>query len=137
MTDKIKQVIVARTDLEVPVGKWAAQAAHASIGAYVVAPEKHVNAWFKQGFTKIALGAPDEEALIDVYNIAHKMRLPVFFVNDQGRTCFDNKCTATCVGIGPAPAKMVDKVTGKLNLFDGYIPETRWERFKVWLKGLF
>jgi PTH2 family peptidyl-tRNA hydrolase len=55
------------------------------------------------------------EELIKVRNLAEDLRLPVVQVQDSGLTQIPPG-TITCIGIGPAPSEIVDKVTLELKL---------------------
>ena len=125
--EKVKQVIVVRTDLKMPKGKLAAQVAHASLGAVLkhkdyqssyklrlnLTPE--LQAWLAGSFFKVVLKVEDEEELNFILNAVSKSRLPYAKIVDAGHTFFD-KPTFTCLGIGPAVESVLDKITGHLKL---------------------
>ena len=113
---RIKQVIVAREDLNMSPGKLAAQVAHASIAAYEVADKDHIDAWKRAGVTKIVLGAGSEADLIEIYKRAVAAYLPTVIIADEGRTEV-TPGTITACGIGPAPDEQINEITGKLNLY--------------------
>lgn len=104
-----------RADLKMGKGKLVAQGAHASIDAFLKAPEADTDKWVRGGMEKIALKVQSERELIDVFNEAKKLKLPTSLIRDAGRTQIEAG-TLTAVGIGPADEKDVDKVTGKLKL---------------------
>jgi peptidyl-tRNA hydrolase, PTH2 family len=115
---ELKQVIVVRRDLGMGTGKIAAQVAHASLIAARKAEEKKPNwffEWFEGGQAKVVVKVQSLEQLMEVKKHADSLNLPVSLVHDSGRTQLDPG-TVTCVGIGPAPEEMVDKVTNKLKL---------------------
>lgn len=118
MTD-IKQVIVVRPDLKMGKGKLAAQVAHAALDAAEAARKKHpgwYDSWREQGQAKVVVkGEGGEEGLLDLQRQARSLGLPVSLIQDRGLTQLEPG-TTTCLGIGPAPAGEVDKVTGKLKL---------------------
>lgn len=113
-----KQVIVVRRDLGMGTGKIAAQVAHASLIAARKAEEKKpgwFSEWFEGGQAKVVVKVQSLEQLIEVKKHADSLKLPVSLIYDSGRTQLDPG-TATCIGIGPAPEDMVDRVTNKLKL---------------------
>jgi len=113
-----KQVLVFRADLKMGKGKIAAQAGHAAVSA---AQDAHVHhkkwweAWLFEGQRKIAVKVPSEKELGELEEAADKLGLPHALIIDRGLTQIPEG-TITCLGIGPAPAEMVDKLTGKLQL---------------------
>lgn len=111
--DEIKQVIVVRRDLKMGKGKMAAQAAHAAVGSFEKADKKTSKEWELEGAKKVVLGVSNIEELMDIERKAKK--LPHFLVTDAGRTEFTEP-TITCLGIGPADAAEIDRVTGHLKL---------------------
>ena len=115
---ELKQVIVVRRDLGMGTGKIAAQVAHAA----VMGAEKTKNrnrdwfdSWFDGGQAKVVVKVQSMEELMDVRKLAESMKLPVVQVNDSGLTQIPPG-TTTCIGIGPAPADLVDRVTNDLKL---------------------
>lgn len=115
---RYKQVIVFRSDLRLSRGKTAAQAGHAAVSAAEEA-RKHRKEWFdgwlREGQCKIAVKVPNEKTLTELGEQAKEMGLPCALIVDRGLTEIPPN-TVTCLGIGPAPAERVDKVTGKLPL---------------------
>lgn len=115
---RFKQALVVRLDLKMGRGKIAVQCAHAAVSA---ADEARINfpdwwrAWISEGQRKIALKVGAEELLSELVRKAKKARLPVYLVKDSGLTQVPPG-TITCVGIGPAPAEAVDRLTGNLSL---------------------
>jgi len=115
---RYKQVIVFRSDLRLSRGKTAAQAGHAAVSAAEEA-RKHrkewFDGWFREGQCKIAVKVPNEKTLTELDEQAKEMGLPCALIVDRGLTEIPPN-TVTCLGIGPAPAERVDKITGKLPL---------------------
>lgn len=141
--NNIKQVIVWRNDLKVRKGKFAAQVAHASIGAllkasyktvigpdvgcpecdaYLFAKDSVAAEWLNTQFTKIVVQVNSEQELLELhndildYNFNHDTNIPVALITDSGFTEFNGVPTHTCVGIGPVKKEIVDLFTGHLKL---------------------
>lgn len=112
----MKQAIVARTDLEMGVGKLAAQVAHASLDAYEAADPDSQRAWRSTGQTKVVLKIGSEDELLDLAAAARQAGLPVSVVRDAGRTQLESG-TVTTLGVGPAPTESIDRITGELPLY--------------------
>lgn len=115
---KYKQVIVFRSDLKIGKGKLAAQAGHAAVSAAEEARKRHRiwwEAWLFEGQCKVAVKVQDEKTLTVLEEQAKDLDLPNALIIDRGLTQIPEG-TVTCLGIGPAPAMLVDKLTGKLKL---------------------
>ena len=113
-----KQVIIVRRDLDVGTGKLAAQVAHAAVmGAEKVRTSRRewFNAWFAAGQAKVVVKVKNIEQLMNVRMRAEELNLPVVQVQDSGLTQIPSG-TITCIGIGPAPSALIDKVTFELKL---------------------
>jgi len=111
-----KQCIVLREDLKLSKGKAAVQVAHASILSYDRVPVGDRKNWKEQGQKKVALKVPSLEELYNVRDDAEKLGLPCAIVEDAGLTEIPPG-TVTALGIGPARAEEIDKVTKQLELF--------------------
>ncbi len=115
---KYKQVIAVRSDLKMSKGKTAVQVAH---GAVTAADHARISApeiwrdWMREGQKKVAVRVTSEEELFRLQRNAINHRLPYALIRDAGMTELPPG-TATVVGIGPARAEDVDKVTGELRL---------------------
>ncbi len=115
---RYKQVIVFRSDLKLTKGKAAAQAGHASVSAAEEARKHHKTwweAWISEGQCKIAVKVKNEKELLKLEKQAKELALPNALIIDRGLTEIPPG-TVTCLGIGPAPAEKVDRITGKLPL---------------------
>lgn len=113
-----KQVMVVRKDLGMGTGKIAAQVAHAAVmGAERTRTYKRewFDSWFESGQAKVVVKVQSMEELIEVRRRAESLKLPVVQVQDSGLTQIPPG-TTTCIGIGPAPVDLVDKVTRDLKL---------------------
>jgi PTH2 family peptidyl-tRNA hydrolase len=130
---RVKQVIVVRKDLKMPSGKLAAQAAHASLGAFLdgsrtksdvlsIYLDEYRNSWLNKEFTKICLMVNSEEELLkiktelDQMNSSGSYAIPNALIKDAGHTVFKEP-TLTCLGIGPYRDLEIDMLTGHLKLY--------------------
>jgi len=115
---KYKLVIVVRNDLEMSKGKTATQAGHAAVSAAEEA-RKHYSkwwsAWLREGQCKIVVKVNSEKELCRLKDEAVEAGLPHALIEDRGLTEIPPG-TVTCLGIGPAPADKMDRITGKLSL---------------------
>ncbi len=113
-----KQVLVFRTDLQMGKGKIAAQAGHAAISSAQAAFTQHKkwwDAWMYEGQRKIAVKVAGEKELCELEEAADQLGLPHALIIDRGLTQVPEG-TITCLGIGPAPNDIIDRLTGKLKL---------------------
>ncbi|KAI0768512.1 peptidyl-tRNA hydrolase PTH2-domain-containing protein [Trametes elegans] len=113
-----KLVLVVRTDLGMSTGKIAAQCGHATLACYKILQKTNpglLKHWERTGQAKIALKASSEEELLELEAIAKSLNLAARSIVDAGRTQIAAG-SRTVLGIGPAPAELVNKVTGKLRL---------------------
>ena len=115
---KMKQVILVRNDLKLPKGKMAAQCSHAAVEAAFNSDKKKVAEWRKEGAKKIILKVKDEKEMIKYLQKAKDAGLKTALITDAGMTVVAPG-TKTCVGIGPAPSNMIDKITGNIPLYRG------------------
>jgi PTH2 family peptidyl-tRNA hydrolase len=127
---KIKQVIVARKDLQMSPGKLAAQAGHASIGWIVDRIQDKKNGllyeedfsdiekeWMEHSSAKVCLRVDSEHELMELAHKAKRAGLITTIITDAGLTKFNGIPTKTCVGIGPDLSEKIDSITGQLKLF--------------------
>lgn len=127
---KVKQYIIARKDLDMPAGKLAAQAGHASLGAVLSIADKSkdgfsidyekypaVKEWLEGSFAKVCLAVNSEEELKKCYEIAKAHNLPYANIIDNGTTVFNGTPTYTCVGIGPAYSSEIEPLFKHLKLY--------------------
>ena len=115
---KYKQVIAVRTDLGMSRGKMAVQVAHGAISAAEKARISHQEdwrAWLHEGQKKVAVKVSSVEEIMDLRRLAITHGLPFAVIRDAGMTELPPG-TITVIGIGPAKAEAVDKVTGDLKL---------------------
>jgi len=99
-------------------GKIAVQVGHASVTASEETRRRRPEwwkAWYDEGQRKVVVKVKSESDLDDLREIAEELGLVAAIIHDSGLTQVEPG-TATCIGIGPAPAELVDKVTGDLPL---------------------
>lgn len=131
---KPKQVILVRTDIEMPCGKIASQVAHASLGAILnmMKKEWHPDAsnffnwslhlhekspeylWLAEDFTKIVLDCPSLEEMLFIEHEAQKVGMNYCRITDNGDTVFNGVHTVTTMAIGPHWSENINKLTGHL-----------------------
>jgi len=115
---EFKQVIVVRRDLDMGKGKIAVQVAHAAVSAAEEARKRFTEwweAWMKEGQCKVAVKVDSEDEVMQLEGRSRELRLPFARVTDRGLTQVEPG-TVTCLGIGPAPSSIIDKLTGNLGL---------------------
>jgi PTH2 family peptidyl-tRNA hydrolase len=113
-----KLVILMRNDLKMTKGKIAAQAGHASVNCALSIKKKDskmFDKWALNGQTKIVLRVDSEQELFDFKAIADAQNINNSLIRDAGRTQIEPG-TYTCLGIGPAPSSVLDKITGELKM---------------------
>lgn len=111
----MKQFLVVNGALALPPGKMASQVAHASIAAFLIAEDANREEWLALGMPKIVL-AGENEARLDRLRLAvREAGIPAYLVRDAGRTVVPAG-TVTCLGLGLAPVRSIDALTGALAL---------------------
>lgn len=113
--ERMKQVIVIDESLVLPTGKLAAQVAHAAVAAFLEAAGPAQEAWLKEGMPKIVVAVRSETELLSLEEQALQAGVPAAVIRDAGRTVIVPG-TVTCLGLGPATAAEIDKITGALPL---------------------
>jgi PTH2 family peptidyl-tRNA hydrolase len=111
-----KQCIILREDLKLSKGKAAVQTAHAALLSYERAPLPDRRTWKRQGQKKVVLKVTSLAALYQLQAEAEKLNLPSAIVEDAGLTEIPPG-TVTALGIGPARAEEIDKLTRDLALY--------------------
>lgn len=99
-------------------GKIAVQVGHASVTAAEETRKRRPEwwkAWLDEGQRKVVVRVESESQLDDLRKDAQDLGLTAEIIHDSGLTQVEPG-TATCIGIGPAPAELVDKITGELPL---------------------
>jgi PTH2 family peptidyl-tRNA hydrolase len=118
MSTKYKLVVVVRDDLNLSAGKMAVQVAHASLACSMKARgvrDRWFQRWYQEGQRKIVLKAADLQELKQLAAVADGLGLVTALVQDAGLTEIPPG-TITCLGMGPAPERVLDEVTGHLKL---------------------
>lgn len=113
-----KLAVAVRTDLGMGRGKIAAQVGHASVMALERVRASHPGwaaEWLESGQAKVVVRAAGPKELQGLRARAVDLGVPWSEVADAGRTQLEPG-TVTCIGFGPAPAPVVDRVTGEQRL---------------------
>jgi PTH2 family peptidyl-tRNA hydrolase len=113
-----KLVVVVRDDLKLSIGKLSVQVAHAAVNCSLAAKKsktKWFSSWYSQGQKKVVVRAFDIKHLYELKAQSETLNLTTSLVMDAGLTEVPPG-TVTCLGIGPGPNEIVDKVTGQLKL---------------------
>lgn len=116
---EFKLVVVVREDLEMSCGKVAVQVAHAAVECAIKCYRKQrpvYNAWKNQGAKKVVVKTRSLEELLKLKKRAEDLGLITALISDAGRTELAPG-TTTCLGIGPGPAQLIDRITGSLPLY--------------------
>jgi len=115
---RYKLVVVVRSDLKMSKGKLAVQVAHAAVTAfYELLRERPEEArmWLEEGQPKIVCKVGSEAELMKLLERARELGLKGVVIRDAGLTELPPG-TITCIGLGPAPRELLDRVTGSLPL---------------------
>ncbi len=118
MEMEFKLVVVVRADLKLSPGKMAAQVAHAAVNCALASKKKKgdwFDSWYGEGQKKVVVKAPSLGELYSLKMQAEDAGLITSLIVDAGLTELPPG-TTTCLGIGPGPNELVDKITGHLKL---------------------
>ena len=122
---EVRMTLVVRQDLKMGKGKAAAQCSHATLALYkkITNPQLEsynpelVNRWeLGNGQAKITLQVPNQEEMDLLYAKAISLGINSYIVHDAGRTQIAAG-SAPVLGLGPAPKRILDEVTGDLKLY--------------------
>ncbi|KAI0271546.1 PTH2-domain-containing protein, partial [Gloeopeniophorella convolvens] len=116
VAEECKLVLVVRSDLNMTTGKVAAQ--HATLACYKALSRTNpalLKHWERTGQTKVALRCSSEDEMLLLQAQAQSLNVCARSIQDAGRTQIAAG-SRTVLGIGPAPARLVNQVTGKLRL---------------------
>eukprot|EP00933_Yihiella_yeosuensis_P043905 TRINITY_DN38947_c0_g1_i1.p1 TRINITY_DN38947_c0_g1~~TRINITY_DN38947_c0_g1_i1.p1 ORF type:complete len:198 (-),score=58.32 TRINITY_DN38947_c0_g1_i1:61-654(-) len=111
-----KLAVVARRDLNMSIGKLAAQVGHAVHDAVREASAEKMEAWEEDGSMIVVLAAESQQALEQLEQAAQKLKVPTSDVRDEGLTELDDD-TFTALAVGPDFSDRVNAVTGKLDVY--------------------
>ena len=114
-----KLVIAVREDLKLSPGKLAAQVGHAAVDCVLTTRARNMKwfrNWHSEGQKKVVVKVTELEDLYSLKETAKRNQLAVALITDAGLTELPTG-TVTCLGVGPGPDKIVDRVTGNLTLF--------------------
>ncbi len=115
---KYKLVVVIREDLNLSCGKTAVQVAHASVECVLKsqkAKNPHLKEWLRGGQKKVVVRGKNLEEIYELEFKAKNLGLITAIIRDAGLTEVPPG-TVTCLGIGPGPEEIINKVTGSLPL---------------------
>lgn len=117
--EELKMVLVVNDELKMGKGKIGAQCAHASVGLVEKLHESgevvRLQQWEELGAAKVCLRASDTQELRALAAGAREAGLPIYLVQDAGRTQVAPG-SRTVLAIGPAAKSQIDKITGQLRL---------------------
>lgn len=109
----LKQIIIIREDLCMPVGKLASQVAHSSVLSAL--SSEYVSEWLESGGKKIVLKCRDEKEIISLADKAKQANIPFALIKDAGKTVFKEP-TITSLAIGPYFSNSINEITGYLKI---------------------
>ncbi len=112
---EFKQIILVREDLKLPIGKLAAQVAHAAVECVLRSGKSMIKSWREEGMAKIVLKVKDLKELQKYNQLAKDAGFVTALITDAGRTVVIPG-TVTCLGIGPDDDEKLDKLFGELKL---------------------
>lgn len=142
----MKQLIIARKDLNMSAGKLAAQVSHASMAfisttirnntkydnsmnflpCHFLIQKEMYEEWFQGSFTKIVCEAKNKNHLMKVVEAAKAMGLiegrDFFLIKDNCLTELEPEedgRTLTCIGFKPLPDETAKKLSKKYQLYRG------------------
>jgi len=113
-----KMVIVTRMDLNISIGKLAAQVAHAAVACAIDTKKensKWFNKWQIEGAKKAVVKVETEKDFYPLKEKAEELKIVSHIITDAGLTEIPAG-TKTVLGIGPAPSNLIDQITGDLQI---------------------
>lgn len=116
--DEYRMIFIVNNSLKMKKGKIAAQCGHAAIGLYkfnLIHHKNNLKLWERTGGAKIVCKGDNIEHLENIMNQVLLKKIPVFLVEDQGRTQIEPG-SKTILGIGPVLRSEIDNITSDLKL---------------------
>jgi peptidyl-tRNA hydrolase, PTH2 family len=114
-----KMVVVVRKDLELPTGKWIAQAVHSAVRSCVkqIKLQPKLSALYEHTSSPICIvcSVKTEKQLLNLLKKAREVGVPCGLQRDAGHNFVDVN-TPTVLCIGPAPQSQIDPLTKRLQL---------------------
>uniref|UniRef100_A0A8D0L729 peptidyl-tRNA hydrolase n=1 Tax=Sphenodon punctatus TaxID=8508 RepID=A0A8D0L729_SPHPU len=116
-----KMVFVVNMELAMGTGKIAAQVGHAAVGLYqqmqeIAADREMASRWDEHGAKKVVLQGSNTAHLLELQALALSLELPVYLVQDAGRTQVPVGSQTVLAIMGEE--EIVNRVTGKLKLLN-------------------
>ncbi len=111
------KMVIITNDIEMSCGKLAAQVAHASVEAAIIAYRKKrrlFKKWRAEGAKKVVVKANEEEMLA-LEKKARENGIITAIIRDAGLTELEPG-TLTAIAIGPDEEERVDEITSHLPL---------------------
>ena len=135
----MKQIIIVRKDLNMSLGKMAAQVSHASM-AFLSTWIKHnidinyniqtkfdkdiYNEWINDIFTKVVLEAKNKNQLLKAVEMANELGMKegedYFLIRDNCLTELEPEedgRTLTCIGFKPMRSEIIDQIGKKYQIY--------------------
>jgi len=115
MDDAPSMALIVRRDLAMSAGKMAVQCAHAAVTCTRRARQhgRLYDRWLESGARKVCLAADDEVHLNELLAMAETHHVVHALITDAGHTELPPG-TVTVLGLGPAPRRTLDAITGSL-----------------------
>ncbi len=115
---KYKMMIVIREDLNLSCGKLAVQVSHAAVECTLRSQKlknPYLKEWLREGQKKVVVRVSSLRDLYELEFKAKQLGLVTAMIRDAGLTEVAPG-TVTCLGIGPGPEEIINKVTGNVPL---------------------
>lgn len=111
----MKQIIILRKDLNMPIGKAISQGCHASnmsiLANNTTDNKTNILKWLMNGSKKVILSVNSLEELLTIYESLINLSIPNYLVKDKKLD------TITALGVFPIREDIIDEITGHLKLY--------------------